>query len=136
MTQLNCPPINGHLWLSSLYGSLPSWHPYSVKLAKYIPSTWIQSLIEARVQLRDAVMSYVKHAVETTGKDELAHKTLLTHLIAATDPETGEKLTLVDLSSEAFGFLIAGSHTTAATLTLPLVEPLVPFHSKTAYLLI
>lgn len=52
---------------------------------------------------------------KTSGSSE---KTLLTNLKLAKDPETGKGLSNVEISSEAFGFLVAGSHTTSGTLTL------------------
>ncbi|KKY26388.1 putative benzoate 4-monooxygenase cytochrome p450 [Diplodia seriata] len=45
-------------------------------------------------------------------------KDILTNLILATHPDTGEHLTQTDLETEAFGFIIAGTHTTSATTAL------------------
>jgi cytochrome P450 len=42
---------------------------------------------------------------------------LLTRLIEAKDPQTGTTLEIGDIQTEAFGFLAAGSHTTATTMT-------------------
>jgi hypothetical protein len=63
-------------------------------------------------------MGHVQRGMDQNEKGEFHHRTLLSHLIAAQDPETGEKLSAIDIGSEAFGILIAGSHTTAASLTL------------------
>jgi len=43
---------------------------------------------------------------------------LLARLIEAKDPQTGQTLDVVDIQTEAFGFIVAGSHTTATTMTL------------------
>lgn len=112
------PPIDDHIWLSTLFGSIPTYLPWSIRVGKYIPSRWLQRLIASRNRMRQDVLRHVQHAMSKSEKDELHHTTLLSHLIAARDPETGEKLTPVDIASEAFGFLIAGSHTTAASITL------------------
>ncbi|KAH8743294.1 isotrichodermin C-15 hydroxylase [Diaporthe sp. PMI_573] len=45
-------------------------------------------------------------------------KDILTNLILAKDPDTGENLTQANLETQAFGFIIAGTHTTSATTTL------------------
>jgi cytochrome P450 len=42
---------------------------------------------------------------------------LLTYLIEAKDPETGSTLSVPEIQIEAFGFIAAGSHTTATTMT-------------------
>ena len=42
---------------------------------------------------------------------------LLGRLIEAKDPQTGTTMDIVDIQTEAFGFIVAGSHTTATTMT-------------------
>jgi cytochrome P450 len=42
---------------------------------------------------------------------------LLARLIEAKDPQTGTTLDVIDIQTEAFGFIVAGSHTTATTMT-------------------
>jgi cytochrome P450 len=42
---------------------------------------------------------------------------LLTRLIEAKDPVTGETLDIAEIRQEAFGMIVAGSHTTATTMT-------------------
>ncbi|KAH8807787.1 cytochrome P450 [Xylogone sp. PMI_703] len=111
------PPINDHILLGSLYGALPSLLPYSMKFATYLPIPWVQGLIRNRLKIRNTVTKCVADELEAKKSNDCT-KTLLSQLIAAKDPETGEKLTPVDISSEAFGFLVAGSHTTSGTLTL------------------
>jgi cytochrome P450 len=43
---------------------------------------------------------------------------LLARLIEAKDPQTGEMLEVIDIQTEAFGMVVAGTHTTATTMTL------------------
>jgi benzoate 4-monooxygenase len=42
---------------------------------------------------------------------------LLARLIEARDPQTGKTLDIIDIQTEAFGMMVAGSHTTATTMT-------------------
>ncbi|KAF2993660.1 hypothetical protein E8E13_000303 [Curvularia kusanoi] len=51
-------------------------------------------------------------------KEATDRKDILTSLIKAVDPESGAKLTELDINTEAFAMLVAGSHTTSGTLTL------------------
>lgn len=110
----NLPPINDHILLGCLYGSLPGILPYSMKLSNYIPVSWLRKLIKSRQRIRTTVAG----CVEEEKTNESSEKTLLTNLTLAKDPETGKALSNVEISSEAFGFLVAGSHTTSGTLTL------------------
>lgn len=115
----NLPPINDHIFLGCLYGSLPSLLPYSMKVSGFLPIPWLQSLNRSRQSIRDTVTSCVSTMFgKMSEDDEKKSNTLLTQLIKAKDPETGRKLTVTEISSEAFGFLVAGSHTTSGTLTL------------------
>ncbi|RFU30913.1 hypothetical protein B7463_g5418, partial [Scytalidium lignicola] len=112
------PPINGHILLASLYGSLPSLLPYSMRIANYLPIPWLRGLIRNRLKIKETVTRCVANEIAGKNSDKNQTQTLLSQLIAAKDPETGERLTTVDISSEAFGFLVAGSHTSSGTLTL------------------
>lgn len=110
------PPINEHIFLGCMYGMLPSLLPYSMRFSGYIPLPWLQNLLESRKVLRDRT---AQHVVQEMARDKTSeHHSILTRLIRAKDPETGESLTQDQVSSEAFGFLVAGSHTTSGTLTL------------------
>ncbi|QYT00078.1 hypothetical protein H0G86_007182 [Trichoderma simmonsii] len=115
----NLPPINDHIFLGCLYGSLPSLLPYSMKLSGFLPIPWLQTLNRSRQSIRNTVASCVSTMFRATlENDEKKSNTLLSQLMKAKDPETGKKLTVTEISSEAFGFLVAGSHTTSGTLTL------------------
>ncbi|KAK0755827.1 hypothetical protein N5P37_011608 [Trichoderma harzianum] len=115
----NLPPINDHIFLGCLYGSLPSLLPYSMKLSGFLPIPWLQTLNRSRQSIRNTVARCVSTMFgETLENDEKKSNTLLSQLMKAKDPETGKKLTVTEISSEAFGFLVAGSHTTSGTLTL------------------
>lgn len=110
------PPINEHIFLGCMYGMLPSLLPYSMQLAPHIPLPWLQHLLKSRKALRDQTSKHVA-AELAKDKDQTRHN-ILARLMEARDPETGEELTEAQISSEAFAFLVAGSHTTSGTLTL------------------
>ncbi|KAI1628552.1 cytochrome P450 [Exophiala viscosa] len=112
----NLPPINEHIFLGCMYGMLPSLLPYSMQLAPHIPLPWLQDLLKSRKTLRDQT---AKHVAEEFAKEKSEERhNILARLMEARDPETGEELTEAQISSEAFAFLVAGSHTTSGTLTL------------------
>ncbi|OAL36936.1 hypothetical protein AYO20_03705 [Fonsecaea nubica] len=121
------PPINEHIFLGCLFGLLPSLLPYSMKFANYVPLPWLQYLLKSRKSLRDRTSACVAREM---AREKMSEKhSILTRLIRATDPETGERLSEMAVSSEAFAFLVAGAHTTSGTLTLLFYHLL---HNKTA----
>jgi cytochrome P450 len=110
------PPINEHILLSCMFGMLPSLLPYSMRIANYLPIPWLQNLLASRKALKEmtsACLAREMSRVKGTEKDSL-----LTRLILAKDPETGEPIPEVAVASEAFAFLVAGSHTSSGTMTL------------------
>ncbi|KAH8889199.1 cytochrome P450 [Thozetella sp. PMI_491] len=113
-TVKNLPPIPDHILLSSLFGLVPSLLPYSITLSKYLPIPQLQRLLASRKLLYAQTVSYVQHAIETHVDGDRG--TLLASILEAKDPDTGSKLTRDEVCSEAFVLLIAGAHTTAATL--------------------
>lgn len=110
------PPINNHIWLGCLYGMLPSLLPYSMHLSPWIPLPWLQDKLKSRRALREKTAIYVTAELEK-GRAVERHN-ILNRLLHAKDPDTGEGLTTDQISSEAFAFLVAGSHTTSGSLTL------------------
>ncbi|OBS16909.1 hypothetical protein FPOA_12545 [Fusarium poae] len=90
------PPINDHIYLACLVGMTPDALPWIKKLLPWIPLPWLRRLLRARTDRKD----------------------LLSCLLVAKDPETGAKLTELDINTEAFAMIVAGSHTTSGTLTL------------------
>jgi cytochrome P450 len=110
------PPIDDHILLSVLLGSMTTYMPWLGYIGPYLPSQWIRKLYVSRRKLVASVRSHVQRSMAATEKDNFHDRTLLSHLIAAQDPETGEKLSEVDVATEAFAFFIAGAHTTAGSL--------------------
>ncbi|WKT51676.1 Cytochrome P450, E-class, group I [Fusarium oxysporum f. sp. vasinfectum] len=109
------PPVNDHIYLACLMGMTPEALPWIKKVLPFIPIPWLQRLFHARAQLRDLTASCVRQRIEAGNTDR---KDLLSSLLVATDPETGSKLTELDINTEAFAMIVAGSHTTSGTLTL------------------
>jgi cytochrome P450 len=110
------PPINEHIWLGCLYGMLPALLPYSMRLSSWVPLPWLRDKLESRAALRKKTSEHV--AAELARDKTVERQNILNCLVHAKDPETGESLTEDAISSEAFAFLVAGSHTTSGSLTL------------------
>ncbi|KAF5966130.1 hypothetical protein FBULB1_11832 [Fusarium bulbicola] len=109
------PPINGHIYLACMMGMTPEALPWIKKALPFIPIPWLRRLFNARAQLRDLTAACVRRRIEGGPSDR---KDLLSSLLVAVDPETGSKLTELDINTEAFAMIVAGSHTTSGTLTL------------------
>jgi benzoate 4-monooxygenase len=129
------PPINEHIFLSCMFGMLPSLLPYSMRIANYLPIPWLQHLLDGRKALKEKTSACLTR--EMSRQKSTEKHSILTRLINAKDPETGENLPEVRLAlstpptyirslmnsqvavaSEAFAFLVAGSHTSSGTMTL------------------
>ncbi|OCT51550.1 putative benzoate 4-monooxygenase cytochrome P450 [Cladophialophora carrionii] len=110
------PPINEHIFLGCIFGMLPSLLPYSMRIANYLPIPWLQDLLNSRKRLKDRTSECLDREMSRQKTSE--KQSILTRLIQAKDPETGEDLPKVAIASEAFAFLVAGSHTTSGTMTL------------------
>ncbi|KAL4795355.1 cytochrome P450 [Aspergillus venezuelensis] len=116
------PPVIEHSLLAAVTGAWPSMTKKLKKWLPYVPSDGLGKLFAGRKACADLASTCVqrrmrdlKSAVASGSHDR---KDILTNLIKAQHPETGEKLTQLELETEAFGFIIAGTHTTSATSTL------------------
>ncbi|KAK1675963.1 cytochrome P450 [Colletotrichum godetiae] len=109
------PPINDHIFLACLMGMVPDFMPFIKTIFPWIPIPWLQGLLAARQNLKNLTAECVRSRITDTSA---ARKDLITSLINSVDPETGSKLTELDIQTEAFAFIVAGSHTTSGTLTL------------------
>ncbi|ENH72102.1 Pisatin demethylase [Fusarium oxysporum f. sp. cubense race 1] len=89
--------------------------PWMKKVLPFIPIPWLQRLFNARAQLRKLTAACVRQRIDAGSIDR---KDLLSCLLVAVDPDTGSKLTELDINTEAFAMIVAGSHTTSGTLTL------------------
>ncbi|KAL1964879.1 hypothetical protein VTN77DRAFT_6232 [Rasamsonia byssochlamydoides] len=118
------PPVMEHSLLAAVTGA---WPMMTVKLKRWlplVPHQGLQKLFKGRQACADLASRCVERRLSnlrSTEKDGIAateRKDILTNLILAKHPDTGERLSQVDLETEAFGFIIAGTHTTGATAAL------------------
>lgn len=95
------PPINDHIYLACLMGMMPEIMPVVKSIAAWTPFPWLQSLFRARRNLRNLTARCVR--------DRISRKSdrtdLLGSLINAVDPETGARLTELDINTEAFAMV-------------------------------
>ncbi|TVY91232.1 Cytochrome P450 monooxygenase [Lachnellula willkommii] len=118
------PPVVEHSLLAAVTGAWPARTQLLKKWLAKVPLEGLQALFRGRaacaelasqcVQRRMMALQSVKDGATELGQ----RKDILTNLILAKHPETGERLTQADLETEAFGFIIAGTHTTSATTSL------------------
>jgi benzoate 4-monooxygenase len=113
------PPIEQHVLLATMSGQTPWLIPYVNKCLPYVPFPSLQRMIKGRTALRQMAVESVNDrlAIKSDRKDLLGR--LLDELEAGTDSK-GHRFAIVDVQTEAFGFIIAGSHTTAASTTYAL----------------
>ncbi|RDW89967.1 uncharacterized protein DSM5745_01742 [Aspergillus mulundensis] len=116
------PPVIEHSLLAAVTGAWPSMTKALKKWLPYIPHDGLRKLFTGRKACADLASTCVQRWLRDLKGDgplgQEDREDILTNLIRAKHPETGEKLTKIDLETEAFGFIIAGTHTTSATSTL------------------
>ncbi|KAK0105970.1 hypothetical protein ONS95_004479 [Cadophora gregata] len=111
------PPVREHVLLGTTSGHLPWLIPYINKVVPYLPIPALQKMIKGRTGLRELAVA----SVERRMKSQSQRKDLLGRLLQELDQgqdSKGNALDIKDIQTEAFGFIVAGSHTTAATITL------------------
>ncbi|KAK2606805.1 hypothetical protein N8I77_005531 [Diaporthe amygdali] len=117
------PPVIEHSLLAAVTGAWPAMTFTLKKWLPKVPHKGLQILFKGRTACASLASRCVKRRMAVLQEAKLQdkgeqRKDILTNLILAKDPETGENLTQTDLETEAFGFIIAGTHTTSATTTL------------------
>jgi cytochrome P450 len=103
--------IRDHILLACCIGQLP-FQAVTKAMIAYSPIPWVRQLIKSRQQLKEQCAECVAYRIDHPSP----RKDLLHSLINAKDPETGAELSRLDINTEAFAMLIAGSHTTSGTL--------------------
>ncbi|KAJ3580178.1 hypothetical protein NPX13_g383 [Xylaria arbuscula] len=118
------PPVIEHSYLAAMTGAWPAMTQTLRKWLPRVPLSELRRLFEGRAACAALAACSVQRRMEEL-KDTRNHdpsvverRDILTSLILAKDPETGRHLTQADLETEAFGFIIAGTHTTSATISL------------------
>lgn len=104
------PPVIEHSLLAAVTGAWPMMTFTLKRWLPKVPHNGLQALFKGRAACASLASRCVKQRMAALqeakfqGIDE-QRKDILTNLILAKDPETGEKLTQVDLETEAFGFM-------------------------------
>ncbi|KAJ5460735.1 uncharacterized protein N7458_002287 [Penicillium daleae] len=118
------PPVIEHSLLAAVTGAWPMMTARLKIWLPLVPHKGLNALFEGRKTCADLASRCVNVRLnvlrnssdsKTSGPER---KDILTNLINAKHPDTGKHLTQTDLETEAFGFIIAGTHTTSATTTL------------------
>lgn len=107
-TDAKVPEWNDHFYLGCIYGMMPSLLPYSMRMGNYLPLKWFQNLVQSRAQMRQQTIDSVTRSIESS--DEARDRSLLRYVIEARDPDSGERLSQLDICTEAFGFLCVRSY--------------------------
>ncbi|KAF2099235.1 cytochrome P450 [Rhizodiscina lignyota] len=98
----------------STIGMMPELIPYTKWT--FLPIPWLQSL-QAGPRRQLTLEQLTRSRVERRKEKDTGRKDLLGRLIEAIDPVTGEKLDMIDLRTEAFSSIVAGSDSTSSALT-------------------
>ncbi|KAI1879080.1 hypothetical protein JX265_003257 [Neoarthrinium moseri] len=121
------PPVVEHSWLAAITGAWPMMTAILKRWLPFIPQPGLQKLFRGRADCAKLAARNVQRNLGEQRVTEQAYekappsqerRDIITSLIKATDPQTGKHLAQKDLESEAFGFIIAGTHTTSATTSL------------------
>jgi hypothetical protein len=105
------PPVIEHSLLAAVTGAWPAMTMTLKKWLPKIPHKGLQALFKGRKACADLASRCVNIRLSTlrskngTPKDLPERKDILTNLINAKHPDTGESLTQTDLETEAFGFM-------------------------------
>ncbi|KAL3419930.1 hypothetical protein PVAG01_08429 [Phlyctema vagabunda] len=110
------PPVKDHVLLATMLGQVPVLLAPVKRIIALLPIPRLQKMFESRDRLRKLAVDSVAKRLEKKSSD--GRIDLLMKLIDAKDSETGRKLTKPEIDTEAFGLIIAGTHSTAGTLSL------------------
>jgi cytochrome P450 len=103
------PPVKEHSLLAAATGAWPSMLPLLKKWLPKAPHRGMQRLWEGRASCARLASQCVERRIQQVkGEDATAsegRKDILTSLITAQHPDTGQRLTQTDLETEAFGFM-------------------------------
>ncbi|KAH8812118.1 cytochrome P450 [Xylogone sp. PMI_703] len=102
--------INNQMEFGSTIGMIPSLIP--VTKWTWLPVPWLKRIQAGRERLKELTRSRVERRKEKQSD----RKDLLGRLIEAKDPVTGEMLDPIDLRTEAFSSIVAGSDSTSSAL--------------------
>jgi cytochrome P450 len=116
------PPVVEHSLLAAATGAWPLMTSSLKKWLPLVPYTPLRKLFQGRARVAQIASESVQRRLEEVATmEKLNHngdstrKDILSDLIAARNSDTGASLSQSDLETEAFGYIIAGTHTTSAT---------------------
>lgn len=105
------PPVVDHSLLAAITGAWPLMTNFLKRYLPYVPHYGLQKLFKGRKMCADLAARSVERrlkGIRIQKEKELdtpERKDILTNLILAKHPDTGENLTRIDLETEAFGFM-------------------------------
>lgn len=105
------PPVVEHSLLAAVTGSWPSKTKILKKYLPLIPHPGLQKLFKGRQLCVDLASQSVQRRLSEVSRQReptanvAERKDILTNLILAKHPDTGERLSQIDLETEAFGFM-------------------------------
>lgn len=108
--ELLVPPVIEHSLLAAVTGAWPCMTKTLKKWLPIVPHDGLRKLFAGRKACADLASTCVQRRLADLKGDETSssmedRKDILTNLIKAKHPETGERLTKIDLETEAFGFM-------------------------------
>lgn len=105
-------PVVEHSLLAAATGAWPTMTFFLKRWLSKLPSRSLRRLFEGRAACTALAASCVRRRVAALEAEKAgdapkrsSRQDILTSLILAQHPDTGERLTQVDLESEAFGFM-------------------------------
>lgn len=100
------PPVKEHSLLSAATGAWPAMTSRLKRWLPLVPIESLQRLFAGRAACANLAAKCVARRLQEVEKGEEGHrKDILTNLILARHPDSGEKLSQLDLETEAFGFM-------------------------------
>ena len=103
------PPVVEHSLLAAVTGSWPSMTMALKSWLPLLPHKGLRALFKGRADCArlasECVQRRMSDLEDTKQGSEVQRKDILTNLILAKHPDTGERLARQDLEAEAFGFM-------------------------------
>ena len=102
------PPVVEHSLLAAVTGSWPSMTKTLKTWLPLVPHPGLQALFKGRAECAALAAQCVRKRIvelQDVKEDVEQRNDILTNLILAIDPDTGERLKQSDLEAEAFGFM-------------------------------
>lgn len=102
------PPVVPHTLLGSMIGAWPLMTSTLKKWLQVVPTSTFRALFEGRAKCARLAAECIRQRLDelervTEEKDQRTD--ILTNMIMARDPETGERLSRPELEAEAFGMM-------------------------------